>query len=74
MKFKPGDIVKCKGEHFAEREILPNRSNDVHRYKTKFLEDGDIIYDDVAIIDNNYSLKVEKEPLKKYKVVQEKRI
>lgn len=71
MKFKPGDIVRCRGEHFAEREILADKSN-VHRYKTRFLEDDSVVYDDVAIIDDNYTLKTERKPLRNTKVVGKK--
>ncbi len=60
MKFKSGDIIKTKGEHFAEREILPDKPNNSHRYKTRFLEDNSVVYDDVQIIDDNYSLKMDK--------------
>ena len=60
MKFKPGDIIKCKGEHFTEREILPDKANCEHRYRTRFLEDDSIVLDDVKIIDDNYRLKKKK--------------
>lgn len=54
MKFKVGDVIKCKGEHFTEREIL--NTSDRHKYVTKFLEDNSIVTDDVGIIDSVYWL------------------
>lgn len=57
MKFKPGDIIKCKGEHFAEREILKDPTRSKQTYLTKFLEDGSVAESDAKIIDDNYWLK-----------------
>ncbi len=54
-KFKVGDIIKCKGEHFAEREIL--RSDNPYKYVTRFLEDNSVVESDKNITDNIYSLK-----------------
>lgn len=56
-KFKVGDIIKCKGEHFAEREIVVDPTNNPSKYMTRFLEDDSIVESDAQIIDDNYSLK-----------------
>ncbi len=57
MKFKPGDIIKCKGNHFTEREIVKDPTSNPFKYITRFLEDNSIVEDDREIIDNNYWLK-----------------
>ena len=55
MKFKKGDFIKCKGEHFAEREILQVRKSKFPvRYVTRFLEDDSIVESDAKIIDAYY--------------------
>ncbi len=59
MKFKPGDIIKCKGEHFAEREILKDPTSNPYKYITRFLEDNSIVESDAGITDENYWLKDE---------------
>lgn len=55
MTFKVGDIIQCKGNHFAEREIL--KSSNPYKYVTRFLEDNSIVESDKKIIDDNYWLK-----------------
>ncbi len=57
MKFKVGGIIKCEGEHFAEREILKDPTNNPYKYLTKFLEDNSVVESDAGIIDDNYWLK-----------------
>lgn len=54
-KFKTGDIIKCNGEHFAEREILDD--SDFEHYITRFLEDGSIAKSNRKVIDSCYWLK-----------------
>lgn len=55
MKFKAGDVIKCRGEHFSMREIM-GVDKEHNKYITKFLEDGSIVDSDANIIDNNYLL------------------
>jgi hypothetical protein len=57
QKFKAGDIIQCKGEHFTEREILKDPTNNPYKYLTKFLENNSIVESDAGIIDENYWLK-----------------
>lgn len=54
-KFKVGDIIKCEGEHFAEREIL--KSDNPYKYVTRFLEDNSVVESDKNTTDSIYSLK-----------------
>ncbi len=56
-KFKVGDIIQCKGEHFAEREIVIDPTNNSCKYLTRFLEDDSVVESDAKIIDDNYWLK-----------------
>jgi len=56
-KFNPGDFIKCRGNHFAEREIL-NNSNNPYKYRTRFLEDDSIVESDIKITDSIYFLKI----------------
>ena len=55
-RFKVGDIIKCKGEHFVERQIVIDPANNPYKYLTRFLEDDSIVESDAQIIDDNYWL------------------
>lgn len=60
MKFKKGDIVKCKGTFFAVREILEvNESKGV--YVTKFLEDNSVVETSIKVLDANYFYKLKED-------------
>lgn len=56
-KFKVGDIIQCKGEHFAERQIVKDPTNNPYKYMTRFLEDNSVVESDAQIIDDNYWLR-----------------
>jgi hypothetical protein len=61
MKFRPGDIIKCKGVNFATRKILKDPTGNPQKYITQFLEDDSVVEDDRDIIDNNYFLITKKD-------------
>ncbi len=56
MKFKVGDIIKCNGKHFAEREIT-DIDHERNEYVTCFLEDLSHANTNIKVIDMNYWLK-----------------
>lgn len=59
-RFKEGDIIKCNytdSDQFAEREIMPDSTNNPYGYITRFLEDNSIVESSKKVIDRLYSLK-----------------
>ncbi len=57
MKFKVGDIIKCKGSYFDQREIM-DIDHEQNKYKTRFLDDESIVESCATVIDyNNWKVR-----------------